>query len=62
MPYDAPARDGADVPAGLWPGGAGYTVLSEAALDHSRRADIGPEQQVATLMDTFYRVVGSGFA
>lgn len=48
--------------AALCPRGARYTELSEATLDHSRRADIDPEQQLTTLMDTLlYRVVDSGF-
>jgi glycosyltransferase involved in cell wall biosynthesis len=59
LPHDAPARDWADTLAALWPGGARYTELSEAALDHSRRADLDPEHQVAMLMDTLCRVVGS---
>jgi glycosyltransferase involved in cell wall biosynthesis len=59
LPHDAPACDWVDALAALWPGGARYAELSEAALDHSRRADLDPEHQVAMLMDTLRRVVGS---
>ena len=59
LPHAAPARDWADALAALWPGGARYTELSHAALDYSRRADLDPEHQVATLMDTLHHVVGS---
>lgn len=59
LPHDAPAGDWADALTALWPGGPAYNELSEAALDYSRRADLDPEHQVATLMDTLHHVVGS---
>ncbi|MFZ2004714.1 MAG: glycosyltransferase [Stellaceae bacterium] len=59
LPHDAPTRDWADTLAELWAGGTRYTELSEAALDHSRRPDLDPEQQVATFIDTLRRAIGS---
>lgn len=52
LPHDAPATVWAEAIAGLWLDQLRYERLSQAALGHSTRSDIDPEQQVTTLIET----------
>jgi glycosyltransferase involved in cell wall biosynthesis len=51
LPHDAPATVWADTVAKLWSSPVDYDRLSHAALHHSARADLDPEQQVSTLIE-----------
>ena len=57
LPYNAPASIWADAIVALWASEGRYAQLSQAALDHSARADIDPERQVSKLIDTLHHLV-----
>jgi glycosyltransferase involved in cell wall biosynthesis len=52
LPHDAPATVWAEAIASLWVDQDHYQRLSHAALGHSTRSDIDPEQQVTALIET----------
>ena len=52
LPHDAPATVWAEAIVSLWVDQGQYQRLSHAALGHSTRSDIDPEQQVTTLIET----------
>lgn len=56
LPHDAPAEVWAQAVSGLWSEPNHYRQLSQAALQHAARADLDPDRQVATLIETLTRL------
>jgi glycosyltransferase involved in cell wall biosynthesis len=59
LSHAAPAGVWADALAGLWLNDERYAALSQAALNHSARAEIDPDSQVSALIDTLHHLLGA---
>lgn len=59
LPHDAPATLWAATLSRLLSDPDRYRALSQAALQHAARADLDPDRQVASLIDTLQRLVAT---